>query len=678
MPTYSQANRPMRVDTVLGTDVLLLAGLSGVEGVSMPFGFHLDLLSEDPAVRAEDVLRTPVTLTLRLPEGEERRIHGLVSRFVQLGQADELTSYRAEVVPWLWFLSLSRDCRIFQNLSVLEIVEQVFRAQGYSDFQVRCTRGYPKREYCVQYRETHLDFVSRLLEEEGIFYFFEHSESRHVLTLADSNGSVPPCPGFAKARMAAQSTLDEDVVTELRREHSVFVGTVTLRDYDYLQPSLSLESSMSGDGREEVYDYPGNYTTLDEGERYARIQLEAEEALRQTVQGKGLCRYFQSGCRFDLSDHYVGAANQAYLLLRVHHSGSGGDYRSWDSAPVDYHNEFLAIPHDVPFRPARKTPTPVVRGSQTALVVGPAGEEVWVDRHGRIKVQFPWDRTGRRDENSSCWVRVAQPWAGKGWGAVQIPRIGNEVIVEFLEGDPDRPIVTGSVYNAEQTPPFALPGAGIQMGMKSRSSPGGGGYNEITMTDTKGREMLNVHAQYDMVTRVEHDDTQTVVNDRTIGVTGNHTETIQKDCTLTVNGKHTETVRGNTGITISEGDYTHDVATGTATLHVKGAVAESFDDTLTTTVNKGITITSSTARITLEASTEIVLHTGSSMISMKSDGTISISGTSVSITGTREVKAGVGTQTVTCNPQQVQLSGAGINAAAVGVHEISGALIKIN
>ena len=234
------------------------------------------------------------------------------------------------------------------------------------------------------------------------------------------------------------------------------------------------------------------------------------------------------------------------------------------------------------------------------------------------------------------------------------------------------------MYNAEQAPPFELPGAGIQMGMKSRSSPGGGGYNEITMTDTKDSEAITVHAQYDMSTTVEHDDTQTVNNDRTITVVGNHTETIEKDCTLTVNGKHTETVKGDTSITVSEGSYTHDVATGTATLHVKGAVAENFDDTLTTTVNKAVTLTSSTAKITLEASTEIVLHTGSSMISMKSDGTIAISGTSISITGTQEVKAGVGAQTVTCNPQKVQVSGAGVSASAVGVHEISGALVKIN
>lgn len=641
MAGYTQANRPMRVGTVLGEDALLLAGFSGVEGVSIPYRYRLDLLSLDPAVKAEDVLRTPVTVTLRLPDGGERTIHGLVSRFVQLGQSDELTGYRAEVVPWLWFLSLSRDCRIFQNLSVPEIIEQVFQSQGYSDFQLKCTRSYPKREFCVQYRESHLDFVSRLMEEEGIFYFFDHSDSRHLLTITDSNGSVQPCPGISKARLAAQAALDEDVVNEFEREHAVHVGVVTLKDYDYLQPSLSLESSMSGDGREEVYDYPGRYATLDEGERYARLQLEAEEALRRVIRGKGGCRAFQSGYRFDLEDHYRADANQAYMLLRVQHTGTAGDYRSWDSAPLDYRNEFLAIPHDVPFHPTRSTPKPSVRGSQTALVVGPAGEEVWVDRHGRIKVQFYWDRLGQRDENSSCWVRVAQPWAGKGWGAVQIPRIGNEVIVEFLEGDPDRPIITGSVYNAEQTPPLELPGAGIQMGMKSRSSPGGGGYNEITMTDTKGKEAITIHAQYDMGTTVEHDDTQAVKNDRTITVDGKHTETIKKDCTITVDGKHTETIKKDTTIAVTDGK-------------------------LSETVKNDISITSQTGKIYLKASTEIKLEVGASTLLMKSDGTIQLNGVDISVKGVSVAVDG---------SAKVAVHGGMVSSEADMTHNTKGAIV---
>ncbi|MEE9180467.1 MAG: type VI secretion system tip protein TssI/VgrG, partial [Vicinamibacteria bacterium] len=261
MPVYEQANRPFRVETALGPDVLLLDGFAGEEGVSTPFTFTLDLVSEDDAIDAGSLLRTPVTVTVQLADDQERIIHGLVSRFVQLGQSEsgDLTSYRAEVVPWLWFLSLSSECKIFRNMSVLEIAEDVFLAQGYSDFELKwCVKSYPQREYCVQYRETHLNFVSRLLEEEGIFYFFKHSESNHVLTLADHNSAVEPCPGQATARVAPQEGAwqEEDVVTALEREHAAFLGKVTLRDYDHLQPSLKLESSVSGDGKEEMYDYP--------------------------------------------------------------------------------------------------------------------------------------------------------------------------------------------------------------------------------------------------------------------------------------------------------------------------------------------------------------------------------------------------------------------------------------
>jgi type VI secretion system secreted protein VgrG len=677
--SYTQANRPMRVETALGADTLLLAALSGAEAVSAPFAFRLELLSDDPAIVPDDVLRTPVVLTLRLPDESERTVHGLVRRFAQRGQSEDLTAYRAEIVPWLWFLSLSRECRIYQNLTVPEIVEQVFRAQGYSDFELRLVKPYPKREYCVQYRETHLDFVSRLLEDEGIFYFFEHSADRHLLVLADSNGATRPCEGMPTARMAPRvATAGDDVVTALHREHRAGAGKVALRDYDFLQPSLNLESTIAADEPEEVYDYPGLYSNPEEGERYARLRLEGQAARREVVNGEGTCRAFVSGCRFDLAEHYREDANQAYLLLRVRHEASAGDWRSWNDSPLDYKNRFLAVPYAVPFRPRRRTPRPFVRGSQTALVVGPAGEEVWMDSHGRIKVQFYWDRIGTKDENSSCWVRVAQPWAGKGYGSIQIPRIGSEVVVEFLEGDPDRPLVTGCVYNAEQTPPYALPAAGIQMGMKSRSSPGGGGHNEISMTDTKGKEMMNLHAQHDMVTTVQHDDAQTVNNDRTITVKGNHTESITKDCTITVDAKHTETVKGDTSITISQGNYSHTVAAGTATLHVKGAVAETFDDGQTTTVAKDVAIRSTSAKITLTAATEIVLTTGDSSISMKSDGTITISGKTVTVAGTDTASMGVGAQSVTANKQKVMVSGAGISATAVGVHEISGALVKIN
>ena len=680
MAEFTQEGRPFHVDTPLPPDKLLLQRFHGDEGVSVPYHYTLELLSEEEAVDPADVLRQPMVVTVHLQDGGERKVHGLVRRFVQLGQQDDLTFYSAEIVPWLWFLTLSRDCKVFQKKSVLDIVQEVFDGLGYSDYDLRCGRDYAPREYCVQYRETHFNFVSRLLEEEGIFYFFEHADDKHTLVLADMNSAFQGCPTQETVRMAAEEgpTLDEDVVTSISLESAVHLGKVTLRDYDFTRPSLNLETSVTDeDVEEEVYDYPGQYRELSDGERYAQLLLEEGMCGGQVIRGASNCRAFQSGFKTTLSEHYRPDANQAYVLLHVSHRGEAGDYRTWATATFEYRNTFVCIPSATPYRPPRRSRKPTVHGSQTALVVGPAGEEVYTDEFGRIKIQFYWDRLGQKDQNSSCFVRVVFGWAGKGYGSVSIPRIGNEVVVDFLEGNPDAPIVTGSVYNAEQSVPFSLPGSGIQMGMKSRSSPGGGGNNEITMTDTKGAELINIHAQHDMHTTVDNDDTQTVKVNRTVTVDGTHTETIKKD----------------TSITITEGNLTLTVSKGTATVTVKKAVTETFQETQSTTVKKKISITSETADIVLTGSTEIKLVAGDSSLVLKKDGTINLVGKKVLVQGSDEVnvggkkinvsadneaKIGVSSQNVTCDKQKVGVSGAAINSSAVGMHEITGAVVKIN
>jgi type VI secretion system secreted protein VgrG len=614
MTEYTQAGRPMRVDTDLGEDVLLLEGFSGREGISRPFTWELELLSEEPGIDPDDVLRTAMLVTIETPSGEDRLVHGKVRRFVQVGRSEELTSYRAEIVPWPWFLSLTRDCRIFQEMTVLQIVEDVFESQGFSDYDIRCTRNYPEREYCVQYRETHLDFVSRLLEEEGIFYFFEHETSKHTLVLTDDNSAVEPCPGLPEARMSTPRVPEEDVVTDLVREHDVHAGEITLTDYDYLQPSLSLESSISGEGAGEVYDYhPGRYTSREEGERRARLLMELREAGRHVARGESSCRAFRSGFRFELAGHFDSAANQPWTLVELHHTGRAGDYRSWESASLDYENEFVAIPHEVPYRPPRKTPRPVVEGTQTAVVVGKSGEEIWTDEHGRIKVQFHWDREGKRDENSSCWVRVSTPWAGKGWGELHVPRIGQEVVVDFLEGDPDRPLVVGSVYNANYAPPYDTSGAGsTKSGMKSRSSKGGGGYNEISIDDAKGEEKITVHAQKDMSGTVKNDETWSVGHDRTINV----------------------------------------------------------DNVLEETAQKEVRVESATSSIEIEAATEIKLTVGQSSLTMSQDGTIELSGVDVTVKG-----EGVGV-TVEGTPL-VKLDGISVASEADVDNRMEGTIVSV-
>jgi type VI secretion system secreted protein VgrG len=367
MADYSQADRPFRVEIPqLEAETLLLEGFSGEEGISVPFCFTLDILSPNPEIDPLPLLRQPAVVTIQLATGDERVIHGLTRRFVQLGQSggEELTSYRAELVPWFWFLSLSSNCQIFPDKTVLDIVEEVFHAQGYSDFEIRCANEYPTREYCVQYRETHLDFVSRLLEEEGIFYFFQHSNDKHTLILGDDTSVVKPCPGQSTVRMSTmpEATQEEDFVTAIQREYAASVGKVTLKDYDYSLPSLDLESSV-GDGVEEVYDYPGKFTKPDEGVRLARLRLEREEATQDIVRGVSTCRAFQSGFAFELNEHYRKDINQTYQLLRVRHAARAGGFRAGETASFEYSSEFEAIPHNVLFRPTLAAKKPKVQGS---------------------------------------------------------------------------------------------------------------------------------------------------------------------------------------------------------------------------------------------------------------------------------------------------------------------------
>ena len=616
MAQYTQSNRPLRVTTPLGPDKLLLAGLDGHDAVSRPFRYTLDLRSEDFAIATDSLLRKAITIEVDLPDGSVRHINGMVSRFACVGADGVLARYEAEIVPWLWFLSLARDCRIFQKMTVPEIVEKVFKTAGYNDFSFQTRKTYPKREYCVQYRESSFDFVCRLLEDEGIYYFFEHSDTKHSMVMADDNSSFADIAGPATARFGVpmEEELLEPSIAALRTEDSVFVGKVTLSDYDPVQPTLDLERSMSGKGVEEIYDYPGKFTDPGEAERYAKLRLEAEEALHHVVRGQSdrSCHAFISGRTFTLAEHFVAGANRKYALLEVSTSAINGDYLARDGGTFSYSCTFVAVPSDTPYRPLLTTQRPTVRGSQTAMVVGPSGEEIWVDKYGRVKVQFYWDRFGEENEDSSCWVRVSSGWAGKGWGVIQLPRIGQEVIVDFLEGDPDCPIVTGRVYNAEQVHPYELPANKTQSGLKSRSSPNGTTetFNEIRLEDKEGEEQLYVHAQRNHDVMVELDRTLTVGQDETVKVKRDRTEEVGRDEKITIKQHRTEQVDGNETITI------------------KGKRAVKITDSDALDVGSTLTI---------EAKTSIELKCGSSSIKIDPAG-VTIKGTMVKVEGTAQAQ----------------------------------------
>jgi type VI secretion system secreted protein VgrG len=644
MPTYTQQGRPMRVRTALGPDVLLLHGFEGEEGVSRPFNFRLQLLSESPDLGASGILRTPVVLEVDCHDGTTRYIHGLARRFVQLDRADDLVAYEAEIVPWFWFLSRGRDIRIFQEMSVKEIVEKIFGDNGYTDFRWDLVGTYDKLEYCVQYRESSLDFVSRLLEEEGIFYYFAHTSAKHEMVLADHTGALPNVIGPTSGRMAPEPLPDEDVVLTVRYQHEVPLGKVTLTDYDYLQPSLNLESSAEAEEDEELYDYPGKYSALGPGERLARVRLEEHTALKETLGGTSTCRAMVTGHLFSVAEHYRGDVNATWILLEISHVAKAGDYRSWADAEIDYENHFVAVPKDTAYRPPRRTSKPTVHGHQTAVVVGPAGEEILVDKHARVKVQFHWDREGKKDEHSSCWIRISSTWAGKRWGFIQIPRIGQEVVVSFLEGDPDRPLVTGAVYNAEQVPPYALPASKTQSGVKSRSSREGStaNFNEIRFEDRIGSEELYIHAEKDKNVVVENDRTESVGRDERIDIGQDRTESVGRNETISVKGNRSETVEGDEQLTVkgkrSENvSKDEDVSVDKNREHTVGG-----DEKLTVAKGRKVSIGKDdvldvSKKLTVTAGDQILIKTGQASITLKKDGTILIKGKDIKVQGSGKI-----------------------------------------
>ena len=649
-----QAARQVEISTPLGDDVLLFVRMSASEHLGRLFQFELDLVSKESEIKFADILGQNITVRLTLPGDKQRFFNGYVSRFSQEGTVDELHAYSMTVHPWLWFLTRTADCRVFQEMTVPDIIKSVFRDHGFSDFEESLSSTYRTWQYCVQYRETDFNFVSRLMEQEGIYYYFKHEKDKHVLVLADSVSAHEPYPDYEKLPFFPP---DEDLRRE--RDHifdwnttqRIQPGIYALDEYDFTRPkaNLQVKSTIKRDHPHstlEIFDYPGEYPDTGDGEAYVRARIEELQAEHELVQAQGNARGLAVGNLFELTDYPRADQNREYLIVAATHELTSDAHASGGTAPSGqvYDCRFSAMDSKQPFRPSRTTPKPMVQGPQTAVVVGPAGDEIHTDEYGRVKIQFHWDRYGKNDENSSCWVRVSHPTAGKGWGAIQIPRIGQEVIVDFLEGDPDQPIITGRVYNNDNMPPYGLPGAGMVSGMKSNSTPGGGGYNEMSMDDTKGKEAVTVHGQYDMNTTVEHDQTNTV------------------------NNTFTETIKSDASITITEGNYSHDVATGTAAYHVQSALTETYDATQSTTVNGNLTVKSTNgeiavsadaAHIKIDAATKITLHCGASTIEMDTGGNIKIDGVNVSINGT----------------MSVAIKGTMVNSEASAQHQTKGAIV---
>jgi type VI secretion system secreted protein VgrG len=633
--TWTQDRRLLAIETSLGKDRLLLTSLNGEETLSELFSYDVDMLSTDHDIAAKKMIGDKVKLVISSDDGSSRGVHAMVAQW-RAGplMERELRLYRARLVPWLWYLGQSSDCRIFQNLSVPEIIEQVFHTFGFSDYQLAVSRAdYPKLEFCVQYRETALNFVSRLMEEAGIFYFFRHDEDRHVLVIADKNVTFKTLPDrqlvYAPSERRSHVTLWEHAY-EFRP------GRWAQRDFNFETPSNDLTTNektllkLRPAPSFERYDYPGRYLEKARGTEIARTLMQAEEAAHHAVLAASNYPTLDIGRRITLAHHPWESESTVYVIRRVRHEATDNSHLTHSGPnPSRYTNYFEAMSFDVPFRPMRTTEKPFVHGPQTAIVVGPAGEKIYTDKHGRVRVQFHWDRYGKRDEKSSCWIRVSHAWAGRGWGSVHLPHVGHEVVVSFLEGDPDRPLITGRVYNGENEKSIKMPDNKTQSGLRDHAG------NEILMEGKGGAEDVRVHAVKDMHVTVDNDRevhvkhhlTEIVDNGQEVTVHQGYKETITEGATATINGGKKLTVTDGSTVDIT-GAYTTTVtgptkhsSSETTDIHATGAGTYTSDKSLK------FAVAGSVIEITPDA---ITISSGPSTVKLDAKG-VAVSGPKISL-----------------------------------------------
>jgi type VI secretion system secreted protein VgrG len=684
-----QQNRFLAIETALGPDALGLRSAAITEQLGRMFQIEAELSSEDGQIDLDQVVGHPATIRLNVGKNKKRFFHGIVSRMVQVGNSGGFAHYRATVVPWLWLLTRTADCRIFQKQTVPTIIEEIFKDHGFSDYELKLSGDYQQKEYCVQYRESDFNFVSRLMEQEGIYYYFAHEQGKDTLVIADSASAHTPFEGYADVTFheLERGATGREVITDWTVEKEVQPVAYALQDFNFEKPKVNLLSPSSvsrphGAAEFEIFDYPGEYEDLGSGERLAKIRIEELQTLYETVRGRSSARGLATGSSFKLKGHPREDQNREYLITAVSIHVDGGEFAvaGKPNGEEFFNCSVSAVDLKHPFRTERTTPKPIVQGPQTAIVVGPSGEEIHTDAHARVKVHFHWDRHGEPNENASCFIRVSQPWAGKGWGSMATPRIGQEVIVEFLEGDPDRPIITGRVYNGETKPPYAA-GNGVVSGMKSNTHKGTG-FNEMSLDDTAGKEKITIHAQYDMNTTVQHDQSDTVKSGkRTVTVeTGTNTETIKGNSIHTVQA-------GFRKVEVTGGDYSAESTDAAANItgktsvnikgqsagvdvHGKGGPGVKIEGDGATGVklvgapnfdafgkSKAI-ISSPDVDI---GDKKIVIHGSTSIELVVGGNSIKIDGSGVAINGTK-----------------IAISGASINSSASGIHEIAGAMVKIN
>ncbi|TDV58964.1 type VI secretion system tip protein VgrG [Pseudomonas sp. LP_7_YM] len=576
---------------------LLIESFKGREGLSQAYSFELLLICDDSGVELKSMMGQLVTIEIELSTGSPRYLAGYITRFASIGSDGGMARYTATLNPWFSMLKNRFDTRIFQGNTVEEVVTQVFAlCSAFSHHEFRLTKPQKRYTYITQYRETDFNFVQRLLEEEGMFYYFEHTAEGHTMIICDDSSTLVALPEQPQIRFhTASVTETADSITQWSGNRQLQAGKIAVQTFDYRQPNNRLPVTMNSLNQQgdvenfEIYDFPGQYThgTYDEGEALVRLRVEALELKGKSFGGASNCRAMKPGYTFELVQHYdhdQGSADDRQFLLMSVESEGHNNYLNGHQA--SYFNTFSCVRKKITYRPQLSTPRPTIPGPQTAIIVGPPGEEIFTDELGRVKIQFHWDRKGEHNDHSSCWVRVAQSGASGGFGSIQIPRVGDEVVVVFLDGNPDRPLIMGSLYNSQNTPPWSLPANKTQSGFLTRSMKGkGANANFFRFEDKAGAEQIIMHAERNLDTEIEADEKHEVGGNRTIKVDGRHSETINLE----------------TSIAVKDGSYF-------------------------VTVDKG--------EVKIKAATSITLEVGASKLIMESDGTITLSGNVVDVEGT--------------------------------------------
>ncbi|MBJ9750222.1 type VI secretion system Vgr family protein [Burkholderia cepacia] len=601
-------NRVFTLDSPHGDD-LKFHTLDGSDELGRLFEFRIEALADSHSLSLKDMLGKPVTVRIEQQDLSTRYLNGIVARASLAGRrAERYYGYELIVRPWLWLATRRSDCRIFQNKTVPEIVQEVLSTYGFP-IESHLAETYMPRDYCVQYNETDAAFVSRLMEFEGIYFWFRHAEDTHTLMLGDAMSSHTALPGYETIPYIARdrtAIADEERIDGWLPAQEVSVGRHQTTDYDYTKPRADL-SSQKVDPRGHDHDsfasfeWPGGYRDDAPGAHYSRVRLEEQQAEHERASADTDVRGVAPGYLFTLERCPRADQNREYLIVRCQYRFQENAYASDQGAEAVVHQTMMLVqPSSLPYRSPRDTPRPRTNGPQTATVVGPPGEEIWTDQYGRVKLQFRWDRYGQSNQDSSCWVRVSSPWAGGGFGGVQIPRVGDEVVVDFLNGDPDEPIVTGRVYNGEKMPPWGLPGSATQSGLLSRSSPGGTTEhaNAFRFEDKKGAEQLWMHAErnFDAETELDH----------SLSVGNNHTHTVGNDETMQVKNNRQRSVGQNETVNIGQNRVAQIGANETHGVVGNRTRTVGQNETVTIAANRDATIGGAHTETVAKAKTETI------------------------------------------------------------------------